>query len=73
MCVDQTMKKRCRTSPIVSGLEPVAVKSDSSLVISLCHDELDTDPVVVKTVRLGSVSPAVHKVQLLLVILREAY
>jgi hypothetical protein len=44
----------------VSGLEPVSDKSDSSLFISLCHDEFDTDPVVVKTMRLDSISPAVH-------------
>jgi hypothetical protein len=61
MYVDQTMKKRRKASLIVSGLEPVTRKSDSSLFVSLCHDELGNDPV--KTVRLGSVSPAVHKVQ----------
>jgi hypothetical protein len=57
---------------IVSGLEPMAGKSDTTLFISLCHDELDIDPVVVKTTKLGSISPAVHKVQPLLVFLREA-
>jgi hypothetical protein len=44
----------------VSGLQPVAVKSHSSLFTSLCHDEFDTDPVVVKTMKLDSISPAVH-------------
>lgn len=72
MYVDQTMKKSRETSLIVSGLEPVVGKSDSSLFTDLCHDELDTDPVIIKTKRLGSINPAVHKVQPLLVILREA-
>ena len=66
------MKKSRETSLIVSGLEPVVGKSDSSLFIDLCHDELNTDTVIIKTKRLGSINPAVHKVQPLLVILREA-
>ena len=72
MYVDQTMKKSRETSLIVSGLEPVVGKSDSSLFTDLCHDELDTDPVIIKTKRMGSINPAAHKVQPLLVILREA-
>jgi hypothetical protein len=72
MYVDQTMKKRRETSLVVSGLELAADKSDSALFTSLCHEELDTDPVIVKTMRLGKDSPAEGKVRPLLVILREA-
>jgi hypothetical protein len=70
--VDQTMKKRRETSLIVSGLKPAVDITDSALFTSLCHDELDTDPDIVKTMRLGKNSPVEGKARLLLVILREA-
>jgi hypothetical protein len=70
--VDQSLKKRRETSIIVSGLESVPGKTDSELFAGLCSDELNVQPDVVKTKRLGNGNSSTNKPRPLLVVLREA-
>jgi hypothetical protein len=69
--MDQSTKKRRETSLIVTGLEPNGDKPDSELFSSLCRDELDLRPDVIRTTRLGKHVPPEGKPKPLLVILHD--
>jgi hypothetical protein len=69
--MDQSTKKRRETSLIVTGLEPNGDKSNSELFSSLCRDELDLRPDVIRTMRLGKHNPPAGKPKPLQVILHD--
>jgi hypothetical protein len=71
VCMDQSTKKRRETSLIVTGLEPNGDKPDSELFARLCHDKLDQQLDVIRTMRLGKHNPPAGKPKPLLIILRD--
>jgi hypothetical protein len=67
----QSTKKRRETSLIVTGLEPNGDKPNSELFSTLCRDELDLQPDIVRTMRLGKHNLPAGKPKPLLVILHD--
>jgi hypothetical protein len=70
--MDQSTKKQRETSLSVVGLEPDGDEPDSELFPNLCRDELDLQPDVVRTMRLGGKhNPPAGKPKPFLVILHD--